>query len=224
MNKTDLELPRSLDWHSGTIFTNCSDKWQTIYARGKNPVVIERKFSKGSVVIASDSYFLSNEAMLKDRHAELLAWVVGDSRQIVFDEAHFGILDTSGVAALMRKYHLHGLAAGLLLLAALFIWKNSTSLVPAQARAAREDFVAGKDATSGFVNLLRRSVPPRDVFATCFAEWKKAAAPSGKFSTTRLQQAEAIFDSEKSRPVGERDPIATYRKISEALSNRKQKL
>ena len=144
--------------------------------------------------------------------------------RIVFDEAHLGILDTSGVAALMRKYHLHGLAAGLLLLAALFIWKNSTSLVPARAQAASEDFVTGKNATSGFVNLLRRSVAPRDLFGTCFAEWKKMAAPSGKFSTARVRQAEAIFQSEDLQPAGQRDPIAAYRKISETLSNRKQKL
>jgi hypothetical protein len=224
VNKTDLELPRSLDWHSGMIFTNCDAKWQAIYARGKNPVLIERKFGKGSVVIASDSYFLSNEAMVRDRHADLLAWLVGPSRHVVFDEAHFGILDTSGVAALMRKYRLHGLAAGLLLLAVLFIWKNSTSLVPPHAQETREDFVTGKNAASGFVNLLRRNIAPREVFATCFTEWKKFAAPSGKFSKSRVQQAEAIFQSENSLPQQNRDPIATYRKISETLANRKPKL
>ena len=151
-----------------------------IYARGTNAVVIERKFGKGSVVIASDSFFVSNEAMLKDRHADLLAWLVGANRTVVFDEAHLGMSESPGVAALMRKYRLHGLAAGLLLLAGLFIWKNSTSLMPPHADGRSEDFVAGKDAASGFVNLLRRNIPPRDVFATCFAEWKKTAAPSGK--------------------------------------------
>ena len=80
--------------------------------------------------MATDSYFVSNEAMAKDRHADLLAWLIGPDKNVVFDEAHFGIVETSGVAVLMRKYRLHGLAAGLMLLAGLFIWKNSTSLVP----------------------------------------------------------------------------------------------
>jgi len=224
INRTLPELPPELDWHSGMVFTNCDAGWRTIYARGTNAVVIERTFGKGSVVIASDSYFLSNEAMSKDRHADLLAWLVGDKTNVVFDEAHLGIVDTSGVAALMRKYRLHGLAAGLLLLAGLFIWKNSTSLVPPHAGEKTDDFVAGKDSQAGFVNLLRRSIPPRQILETCFAEWKKSMAPSGKLSTVRLQRAEAIFNADHSADSTNHDPVETYRKISEVLGKQNQKL
>jgi hypothetical protein len=222
-NTTHPELPSALDWHSGMIFTNCAAAWHVIYARGTNAVVIERKFGQGSVVLASDSYFLSNEAMLKDRQAKLLAWLIGANGRVVFDEAHFGIVESPGVAALMRKYRLHGLAAGLLLLAGLFIWKNSTSLVPPPPEIEREDFVAGKDAASGFVNLLRRNLAPRELLATCFAEWKKSAAPDGKISSLRQQRAEAIFQAESVRPVREQNPIAAYRQISETLVHRKSK-
>lgn len=223
-NKSVPALPKSLDWHSGMVFTNCDAAWQTIYARGKNAVALERKFGKGSVVIASDSYFLSNEAMTKDRHAELLAWLVGNGNHVVFDEAHLGTYESPGVAMLMRQYRLHGLAAGLLLLAGLFIWKNSTSLVPPHLEEQREDFVAGKDSSSGFVNLLRRNISSRDIFDVCFAEWKKSAAPSGKFPNTRLQQAEAIYQAENSRPAGQRNPLAAYKQISETLGNLNKKL
>jgi hypothetical protein len=224
VNQTDLPFPKTLDWHSGIIFTNLDKSWRVIYARGTNAVVIERKFGRGSVVMATDSYFVSNEAMARDRHADLLAWLVGPGRNVVFDEAHLGIVDTSGVATLMRKYRLHGLAAGLVLLAGLFIWKNSTSLVPPLADEAREDVVAGRDASSGFVNLLRRSIAPRDLLAACFAEWKKSVAQKGKMSATRFQQAEAIFAAENSLPKKDRNPIQTYRKISEILATRNQKL
>jgi hypothetical protein len=224
VNKTDLPLPQKLDWHSGLIFTNCDSLWRTIYARGTNAVVIERKFGKGSVVMATDSYFVSNEAMEKDRHADLLAWLIGQNRNVVFDEAHFGIVETSGVAMLMRKYRLHGFAAGLILLAGLFIWKNSTGLVPAHADEKNEDFVVGKDSASGFTSLLRRSIAPRDLLATCFAEWKKSAAPAGKFSSSRLQQAEAIFQSENSLPNKDRNPTAAYKNISNALGTQNKKL
>jgi len=174
--------------------------------------------------MATDSYFISNEAMANDRHADFLAWLVGANKNVVFDEAHFGIVETSGVAVLMRKYRLHGLAAGLVLLAGLFIWKNSTSLVPPPAETKKADFIAGKDAASGFVNLLRRSIAPRDLLATCFAEWKKSAAPAGKISSARIQQAEAVFTSENSLPNKDRNSIETYKKISKALGNRNQKL
>lgn len=216
-NKTDLALPQTLDWHSGIIFTNLGKSWHVIYARGKNAVVIERKFNRGSVVIATDSYFVSNEALAKDRHAELLAWMIGSRTNIVFDEAHFGIVETSGVATLMRKYRLHGVAAGLILLAGLFIWKNSLSLVPPQAEEEREHFVRGKDSATGFVNLLRRGITPRLLLGTCFAEWKKTAAPKGQASTPRIQKAEAIFSAEDSLPNQDRNPVETYKKISETL-------
>lgn len=222
--KSDLALPPSLNWHSGMIFTNCDAAWRTIYARGTNAVVIERKFGAGSVMLASDSYFISNEAMLKDRHADLLAWLVGPNNRVVFDEAHLGTVESPGIAALMRKYRLHGLMAGLLLLAGLFIWKNSTSLAPPHADERREDFIAGKDATSGFVNLLRRNIPSREVFAACFAEWKKSVGPSGAVSRARLDQAETMFHLEQSLPAKDRNPVATYKQISETLGKRKPPL
>jgi hypothetical protein len=162
--------------------------------------------------------------MAGDRHADLLAWLVGANRNAVFDEAHFGIVETSGVTTLMRKYRLHGVAAGLLLLAGLFIWKNSTSLAPPRAEEKNPAFVPGKDAASGFVNLLRRSLAPRDLLATCFAEWKKSAAPSGKFPPAKLQKAEAVFAAEQARPDRERNPLAAYQNISHALEIRNKKL
>jgi len=223
-NKSGLDLPATLKWHSGLIFTNCDPKWTTVYARGTNAVVIERKFSHGSVVLASDSYFVSNEAMFTDRHADLLAWLVGNNRHVVFDEAHLGIVEQPGIAGLMRKYRLHGFALGLLLLAALFIWKNSASLVPPHPDERRDDFVTGQDTDARFVNLLRRNVPSRDVFGVSFAECKKSAATSGKISRARLQQAEAVFEAEASLPANERNPIATYRTISETLRKRKPHL
>jgi len=224
VNRTTSALPHTLAWHSAIVFTNCDSAWHVIYARGTNPVVLERKFGRGSVVMATDSYFVSNEAMTKDRHAELLAWLVGPARNIVFDESHFGIVETSGVAALMRKYRLHGLAAGLLLLAGLFIWKNSTSLVPPQADEERDDVIAGRDAAAGFVNLLRRSVAPRDLLAICFVEWKKAVGVTGRVAGTRIREAEAIVAAEDAASIGDRDPVVAYQKISETLGIRNKKL
>ncbi len=79
-----MTLPDTLHWHSGIIFTNLLHSWRVIYARAGKAVVIERKFGRGSVVIATDSYLLSNEAMLKDRHADLLAWLVGPRQKCGF--------------------------------------------------------------------------------------------------------------------------------------------
>ncbi len=219
-NRTDLPLPATLDWHSGIVLTNLSKEWQKIYTRGLNAVVAERKFGHGSVVFATDSYFVSNEAMLKDRHADFLAWLVGPAKTIVFDEAHFGVTETSGVAGLMRKYRLYWLIGGLILLAALFIWKNSLSLVPPHEDEKPREYLVGKEAASGFVNLLRRNISPANLLATCFAEWKKSAL-GAKCPPARIQQAEVVFTAENSLPERERNLFRAYRDISAALNTKR---
>ena len=219
-NRTTLPLPQWIEWHSGIILTNVDKAWRAIYSRGANPVVVERKFGRGTVVVATDSYFVSNEAMLKDRHADFLAWLVGSSKTVVFDEAHLGTVVTSGVSGLMRKYRLYWFIAGLIVLAALFIWKNSLSLAPRYAEQKQEEYIAGKEAASGFVNLLRRNIPVSKLLETCFAEWKKSAANSGKYSKVRVQQAEAIFHAEKSLAENGPNALAAYQHISTALNNR----
>jgi len=216
-NQSDLPLPETLAWHSATVFTNLDNAWRTIYARGTNPVVIERRFGKGSVVMATDSYFLSNEALRKDRHADLLAWFVGPNRHVIFDEAHHGIMDSPGVATLIRNYRLHGLAAGLVVLAALFIWKNSLSLVPPHPDEQSGSYVAGKDAAAGFVNLLRRNIPARDVLSVCFAEWTKSLYQGRYYTITAVTQAQAVMEAELKRAQRERDPVKAYQAICRVL-------
>ena len=216
-NESGSPVPETLDWHCGIVFTNLNQAWKPIYTRGTDAVVIERQFGRGAVVIATDSYFLSNEAMRKDRHADLLAWFVGAGRNVIFDEAHLGVTEAPGVATLMRKYHLYWFLAGLILLAGLFIWMNSVSLVPLHTRRQAQDYVPGKDAAAGFDNLLRRSIPTRDLLAPCFNEWKKSVVQTGKYSSARVQQAEAAFQAENSLAERNRDPVRTYQTISKIL-------
>jgi len=162
--------------------------------------------------------------MRKDRHADLLAWLFGSSRNVIFDEAHLGVAEAPGVATLIRKYHLQWFIAGLILLAGLFIWKNTVSLVPPHAENNAQDYVAGKDSASGFDNLLRRSIPTRDLLAVCFGEWKKSAAQTGKYSSVRIQQAEAAFHAENRLVEKDRDPVRAYQTISRTVGPTRRKI
>lgn len=217
--RTDLPLPDKLDWHSALVLTNLDSSWRTIYSRSNNPVMVERKFGRGSVVIATDSYFLSNEAMWKERQPQLLAWCVGPAAQVVFDEAHLGVVEDTGVAVLMRRYRLTGAIGGLVILALLFIWKNSTSLVPPHADAAASGYVAGRDATAGFVNLLRRNIPAREVLDVIFDEWTKALLHRRNVRIASVDRAQAVMEVERALPAGARNPIRAYQEISRALKS-----
>ena len=219
LKQSEHPLPPSLDWHSSLVLTNVASSWQTIYARGQHPVMVERKFGRGSVVLATDSYFLSNQAMWQEREPELLAWLIGPAQHIVFDESHLGVVESSGVAVLLRKYRLSGVVGALVLLAGLFIWKNSFSLVPPHAGETRSPFIPGKDATAGFVNLLRRNIPPRQILEVCFEQWTHSLLNRANYRIAAVDQAQAIMERERARPATARNAIQAYREISAALKN-----
>ena len=209
----DLPIPDYLFWYSGIVFANLNEAWIPIYTRESDPVLIERTFGNGSVVVSTDSYFVSNEAMLNDRDADLLSWLVGSGRNIVFEEAHFGVVEQPGVAMLIRRYRLQWFVAGLILFAALFVWKNAVSLAPAHLSATAEHHILGKDAAAGFDNLLRRSIPVTKLFFTCFTEWKKSVANNGKYSTSRIRQAEEACGTET-------DPVKAYQTVHRILQTK----
>jgi hypothetical protein len=217
-------LPDSLSWHSPEYFTNIDDKWEKAYTLNENPVVIDRPFGKGSIVLSTDTYFVSNEAMRKERHPELLVWLVGNNNKMIFDESHFGIRENPGIAALIQKYHLHGLFVGVILLIALFIWKNSFSLVPPhdeKLMLKEKDISTGKDYISGFVSLLRRNIKTRDVLTVCFKEWQKTFSHRSKDLNSELKQMQSIIESSKALPAKQQNPLKAYQQISKILSERK---
>ncbi len=213
--KSELALPAAMSWHSAMTLSELDPAWNVIYARGQAPVLVERAFGAGSVILATDSYFLSNEALFKEPHADLLAWILGDNPNVVFDEAHLGVTQTSNIAGLIRQFRLHGLVVGLLVLALLFIWKSAASLVPPHAVEAPSPYVAGKDAAGGFVNLLRRHVPGTKVLDLCVTEWKKSRARL--VPAVKLQQIQAVLEAENTRPARQRDAVAAYNQISAIL-------
>jgi hypothetical protein len=216
------DLPRLISWHSGTYFNGLDGQWRTVYRRKNHPVIIERSFGRGSLVLSTDSYLVSNEALRKERHPELLVWFLGGCREILFDETHLGVEEQLGVAALMRRYHLEAGILGLLFLAGLFVWKNSASLVPAPPDDHTDSqgaYVMGKESSAGFASLLRRSVLPSEVVLTSFEEWKTACARDPR-NAVRLPRIERIIEEEKARPPKSRRPLETYQAIRQILTQR----
>ena len=217
-------LPATLSWHTAVMFTELAKEWRTNYARDGKAVLIERPVGKGSLVLSADSYFVSNEAMRRDRHAPLLAWLAGANHRLIFDETHLGVQSDPGIAALARKYRLHGLAVGLFVLTLFFVWKNSTSFVPPhddESFAGREHAVAGRDSASAFVNLLRRSIPPRDLLTTCFEEWRKSCARTRPGLDARMKRMQAVLVEQVKKPAKERDAVGSYRELGRILAEKK---
>jgi len=57
------DLPRYVTWKKGHYFASLTPDWTTVYAHEGSPVVVERPFGEGSIVLMASSHLLSNEAM-----------------------------------------------------------------------------------------------------------------------------------------------------------------
>ena len=221
----NADLPKGLKIHTSLHFSPTDPAWRTIYARvvaktNELPVMMERSFGRGSLVVCADAFPFSNEALLQEREPQLLSWLTGSSRRVVFDETHLGVAIDPGIAALARKYRLHGSFAALLVLAALFIWKNTSSFMPPrEEQLARErgELVEGRDSAAGFINLLRRNLPPALLMKTCVEQWQTHVARLRKPAPARLEAMQKLIDAENALEPRQRNPVRTYRQFCEIL-------
>ena len=126
------------------------------------------------------------------------------------------------MASLMRRYRLHGLIFSLLIVAGLFIWKNSASLVPpAETRTDAAPVILGRDSAAGFVNLLRRGISPAELINACFAEWKKSSTRLAAVSPEQRREVEQLVQQHAALEPRRRNPVETYRLITQILKRRK---
>ena len=222
----DETLPEALRWHSRLYFDDADEAWTTIYVRPGAPVVMEREWGAGSIVLLSGSYHLSNEAMRSDRSAPLLAWIVGRNSEVIFDERHLGIGERPGIVTLALRYRLGGLIAGLLVVTGLFIWKSIVSLTPKTDRPAKAFDAAsmGQGASSGLSNLLRRSIPGSALLRVCVEEWDRSRRHGSAQPPGARDRLSALVKEIDALPRRRRDPVEGYRRIYTILTERKRRL
>jgi hypothetical protein len=219
-------LPAQILVHTAVYFDPLSPDWKVIYARsdGTNdyPVVLERSFGGGSLVVVADAYPFSNEALRRERQSQLLTWFLGGRGQVIFEETHLGTRGDPGIVSLARRYRLHGLAAALVLLAALVFWRASSSFIPATHEATAESThqVAGKDSAEGFIHLLQRHIAPVDLLAVCVEQWKQSLGRGRQPSAARLEAMQQLINEQNALEPRQRRPVETYRRFCEILSKR----
>ena len=214
-----------ISWHTLLHFEDLEPPWKAIYRLEGRSVIVERAMGQGSIVFTADSFFVSNEALRVDRNPALLAWLIGPNSQVVFDEYHFGIMKTKGIAALIRTYRLHWFFVGIVFLAVLVVWKNATHFVPPPGPAPNSiqaPLASKRDHTQGLISLLRRNIPVKDILTVCVAEWKKSADRGEHIAPEKISKIESWLDLHESSSTKKIDPVAGYQKICSILSEGKK--
>ena len=170
-------FPASLPWRSQSYLRfSKGTPWSVQYTRGGSPVFAEFRHGKGSLVLATDAHFLSNEALQDQSGAEVVAWLVGDCRTVLFSERHLGVTKQKGIAQLARRYGLMPAALLLVLAGLLYAWKQGVRFIPPVPAA--DTLPLEFHPTAGLEALLRRAVPRHKLFSTCLAEWRRQARPA----------------------------------------------
>lgn len=189
---------------SALYFDKLSPEWKVRRTARDRPVAIERTWKRGTLVLLTDSYALSNEALAASPDSVRIAWLVGLNKTIVFDETHHGLEEAGSVVGLMRRYRLHGLLAAVIVLGLLFIWSRAMVLLPELEGERESDIVRGRSSAEGLLSLLERSIAPSALIDECVREWSASAA--GR-STEAKRVVQETAEQWKSKPVEAYDVI-----------------
>ncbi len=221
-SRTSEILPPSIPWRAPLSFKIEDDSWETLYIWQGEPVVVQRPWGKGTLVMAADSYLLSNEALRNNRYPGLLAWLVHPGNAIVFDETLKGLVKQPGMAGLARQYRLHGVVAAVLAVVLLFIWRQSAIFIaPVQTEMDPDHTqpAAGRDTSRGLVYLARQHIDLRSLMTVCLKAWKGQAAQ--RLSADRIAEVEAMVAEAAADPRKEKQ-VKTYIEICELLKQGKR--
>lgn len=209
-----------IDWPYA-IWFEAQEDWQSIYTWNGNPVIIERHFEQGSIVMLASSYIFSNESLKKDENSKVLSWMVNDRTHIVFDEYHLGIREQQGISILMKKYHLFGPVTLLAFLFVLFIWKNATSIIPLDEENSA-DLESKKEneqpPPSGMVCLLRKHINKNELIPVCKKAWQDAFIKENRASKKYRRILDAVESATAGQSRKKTDPVHTYNRICKIMS------
>lgn len=194
--KVKLARDRDAKHVHKAFFPEAGD-WKVLDRAGPKILAMERPFGKGSLVLLAESDAFSNQSTVISDQLDLVTSAIGPGTQIVFDERHFGLGESGSVVGLARRFRLTGVATGLALCAALFLWRNTSAFPPPAAAPASR--LSGRTSHSGLLTLLRRHIPTNGLAAACWREW--LVSHRRDVTPDRIDRAESVLRSEGARPL-----------------------
>lgn len=210
------------NWYSQYRFELEDPSWKSVALVDDKPVVIERPFGRGSIVLTSDSYFVSNESLHAGSGPEFLLWLLGGKSRVIFDETIHGTEETGGAMKLIRRYRAHGVFFGLFLFLVLWAWRSASALVPGcddqdRGIVSAGGTVTGEETGAGLIRLLRRSIPPTSLLTQCVDVWRQSLTVAHSEETGK--KIDQILENHRSDPK-RLGPVEAYAAITALLRKR----
>ena len=217
--RSELAVPT---WYSQYRLEIPDKSWHAVAAVDGKAVVVERRWGRGSIVVATDSFFVSNEALHREAVPEFLIWLVGKNSKVVFDETIHGTLETGGTMKLIRYYRLHGVFLGIIFFVVLWAWRSSSSLAPGSEELERGlvapgGAITGQPMDGGLIHLLKKSIPRKDLLEHCVEIWHSSR--QREVLEKNEKQVREILARHQSDPK-KFGVVEAFRSISEALRRR----
>ncbi len=201
---------------SARVFSGLSGEWKVLYTSEENePLIVQREVGNGRLTLINDSYLFSNEALFNDRQSALIEALLGYRRQFVIDETHLGTSRNRGVMDLIRDYRLQGVIAGFVLLALLYIWRSSRSLLPPypEVDVGGEDQILGESSNEGFEHFLAHHLSSQEIVKQCLTEWERSWG-------ARVQGDPALAEQLKQASLAVNEPLGSKKSGAVELYNR----
>ncbi len=211
---------KELPAYTTNYFKVRGKEWSVLYRYREFPVIIERDYGRGTILLCTPIYFVSNEALRKRPNTNLLCYLIGNRHNVYFEEKHHGLFEQLNIFWLGKKFRLGLLVLNLLLLAVLFVWKSLFSITGSGCSPpeTRETVNIELNHTAGLVNLLKRGIARADLLKTCMGEWLKTVKyrhiPDKKLDEIR----ELAEVSDKAA-----DQVIIYNRIHNILSEVKER-
>lgn len=224
----DALLPESLSWREGGVLVEFdADAWSPLYQIDDEVVAARRSYGAGEIVVLTDDYLFSNEALLKHRFPRLFAWVLRGKSELIFEETHLGVSERAGIATLVRRYRLDGFAIAFTCLMGLIVWRGAMPLLPPFGGRAEDRIVRPEHSIeAGLGDLLHRSLPPSALPKAAFEAWKRTFIRNEadrRHYAAELDEAETLLQAQESLPPRRRKPVETHLTIKSIINRKKRR-
>ncbi len=157
--------------------TTLRSKWpksKAVYKLDEMDIILLLNHGKGDIIISSETYFISNESLVKEPPVGFLTWITDGRKRVLVDEYHHGISYKKGISFLFKKYNLYWFIAYLILIFFLYLWHVLPYFQTPLPRPQRANLQA-QSSLLGYTQLLSKTIPKNKLLYICIDQWIKGS-------------------------------------------------